>query len=142
MKPPDEAARPTAKQDALKGILPTTGWAHRTAKSNPLNTAIGNPNLCAWQPMPGITWVQSRSALFARKLAQQGDSRLVMRGVAGGFLRTFEFRHRLAWAFRLINRYTRNLEATNAPKTTQISVSGDFGDVANVWGGGKSYDGA
>ena len=80
----------------------------------PLNTVIGTAELSAWQPSLGIAWVQTRSPQFARKLSQRQDSRLVVRGVAGGYLRTFEFRHGHAWAHRLIARYTQNRKATSA----------------------------
>ena len=83
-----------------------------------LNTVIGSPALSAWQPVPGITWVQTRSPQFARKLSQRQDSRLVVRGVSGGYLRTFEFHHPLTWAQRLIARYTAIKEATNARITS------------------------
>jgi hypothetical protein len=77
---------------------------------------IGNHELSAWQTAPGVTWIQTRSPQFARKLSQRGDSRLVVRGVAGGYLRTFSFRHGLAWARRLIARYTAAETPTNARK--------------------------
>jgi hypothetical protein len=81
----------------------------------PLNEVVGSNELCAWQPVSGVTWVQTRSPQFTRKLSQRRDSRLVARGVAGGYLRTFEFQHRLAWAVRLVARYlTKNETATNA----------------------------
>lgn len=79
---------------------------------------IGGDALCAWQFSSAIVWVQTRSPNFARKLARRQDSRLVMRGVSGGYLRTFEFRHSLTWAQRLIRRYSRSLEVTNEQKTT------------------------
>jgi hypothetical protein len=79
-----------------------------------LNEAIGDHWLSAWQVGPGTVWVQTRSPQFARKLSQRGDSHLVARGVAGGYLRTFSFHHGLAWARRLIARYTRTETATNA----------------------------
>lgn len=75
--------------------------------NTPLNYVIGFPELCAWQPVKGYTWVQTRDANFARKLGKRQDSRLVMTGVAGGYLRTYEFAHTLAWAKRLITRYTK-----------------------------------
>ena len=81
----------------------------------PLNEVVGSDVLCAWQPVRGVTWVQTHSPQFARKLSQRRDSRLVARGVAGGYLRTFEFLHALAWADRLVARYqTKNEKATNA----------------------------
>jgi hypothetical protein len=77
-----------------------------------LNEAVGNYSLCAWLVAPGVTWVQTREPKFARKLSQRADSHLVARGVAGGYLRTFAFRHGMAWARRLISRYTQNEMAT------------------------------
>lgn len=79
-----------------------------------LNEAIGDRWLSAWQVGPGTVWVQTRLPHFARKLSQRSDSRLVARGIAGGYLRTFEFQHGLAWARRLITRYTRNETPTNS----------------------------
>jgi hypothetical protein len=70
-----------------------------------LNEAIGGRLLSAWSVAPGVVWVQTRSPAFARKLQQRGDSRLVTVGVAGGYLRGFEFLHGMAWARRLIGRY-------------------------------------
>ena len=82
---------------------------------------IGTRELSAWPVAPGVTWVQTRSPQFARKLSQRSDSRLVVRGVAGGYLRTFEFQHGLAWARRLIARYTTTDETpTNARKTSLV----------------------
>jgi len=75
---------------------------------------IGSLDLAAWQVAPGVCWVQTRDPKHARRLAQRSDSGLVARGVAGGYLRTFEFRHGLAWAGRLIARYTGNGTTTNA----------------------------
>jgi hypothetical protein len=70
-----------------------------------LNEAIGGRELCAWQPARGLVWVQVRDPRHARRLGKREDGRLVVRGVAGGYLRTFEFRDSLAWAARLIKRY-------------------------------------
>ena len=74
----------------------------------PVNTVIGTPDLCAWQPVAGITWLQARSPQYAYTLSRRTDARLVARGVMGGYLRTYEFHHSLTWAQRLITRYTRN----------------------------------
>ena len=74
---------------------------------------IGNSTLCTWPVIPGVTWIQTRDPFIARKLSQRVDSRLVVRGVAGGFLRTFEFLHGLAWATQLVTRYTISGVPTN-----------------------------
>lgn len=79
----------------------------------PLNAAVGDRSLCAWQPVPGITWVQTRDPVHARRLAKRSDGRVVAVGVAGGYLRTFEFRHSLAWAIRLLERYTASETTAN-----------------------------
>jgi len=70
-----------------------------------LNTAIGGHELCAWQPTRGVVWVQTRNPLHGRRLAKRGDGRLVARGVAGGYLKTFEFQGSLTWAAGLMKRY-------------------------------------
>jgi len=80
----------------------------------PAQLADDNPLICAWLVAPGNCWVQTRSPLFARKLSRRGDSCLVAYSVAGGYLRTFAFQHRLSWVRRLIAHYTRIGMATNA----------------------------
>lgn len=82
----------------------------------PLNTTIGDHELCAWQPAPGVCWVQTRSPRHVRRLAKRRDGYLVAVGVAGGYLRTYEFRHSLAWAGRLIRRYTLAQTSAGEPK--------------------------
>jgi hypothetical protein len=79
-----------------------------------LNTTIGNRDLSAWKPVPGIVWVQSRSAEYTARLAKRRDGQVVATGVAGGYLRTFEFHRSLAWAAELISRYTSNETSANA----------------------------
>ncbi len=98
----------------------------------PLNTVIGTPVLSAWQPVRGITWLQTRSPQFARKLSQRQDSRLVMRGMAGGYLRTFEFRNSLAWAQRLIDRYTANVKATNEARNAPATLASAFSSGESI----------
>src|SRR5262245_44693488 len=101
-----------------------------------LNEAIGGRELCAWQPERGVVWVQTRDWRHARRLGQRRDGRLVARGVAGGYLRTFEFRRSLAWAERLMKRYTTERTATNARSGRAIcpvrSRTGGFALVGQV----------
>ena len=79
-----------------------------------LNTAVGDRDLCAWQPVKGVVWVQTRHPEHARQLARRRDGRLVAYGVAGGFLKTFEFARPLSWAVGLMSRYMANEKVTNA----------------------------
>lgn len=79
----------------------------------PLNQVIGDRELCAWQPVPGITWVQTRDSKHAHRMARRTDAKLVVVGVAGGYLKTFEFARPMSWAVRLLARYTGNEAVTN-----------------------------
>jgi len=92
----------------------STGERRGAVTKLPLNTAIGDRDLCAWQPVRGIWWVQTRNPNHARRLAQRQDGRLVVTGVAGGFLRTFEFARPGYWGARLLARYTAAEKATGA----------------------------
>jgi hypothetical protein len=80
----------------------------------PLNMAVGDRDLCAWQPVRGIVWVQTRNPQHARRMAKRSDSRLVAYGVAGGYLKTFEFRQSMGWAVRLMKRYLAAEVTANA----------------------------
>jgi hypothetical protein len=91
-----------------------------TGTKVPLNTAIGNRDLCAWQPVRGVWWVLIRNPNHGRRLAQRKDGRLVARGVAGGFLRTFEFAGRADWGAELLARYTAAEKATGSSFGGQI----------------------
>ena len=82
--------------------------------SIPLNTGVGDQDLCAWQLLRGIVWFQSRNPNHARRMAKRSDGRLVAYGVASGYMKTFEFRRSLAWAVRLMNRYTAAKVTANA----------------------------
>ena len=70
-----------------------------------INHTIGNQYLCAWLVAPGVCWVQTRNPRHAARLLKRGDTRLVVRGVTGGYLRTFEVEKPLSWARKLIARY-------------------------------------
>jgi len=87
---------------------------------------IGTSELSAWLVAPAVTWVQTRSPQFARKLSQRSDSRPVALGVGGGYLRTFEFPHRLSWAKRLIARYTATATPTNSRFLAAAAPLNDF----------------
>ena len=97
----------------------------------PLNTSVGNRDLCAWQPARGVVWVQTRNPQHARRLAQREDGRLVAWGVVGGYLKTFEFARTITWAIDLMARYTAAEKATNealgraiCPETKLSSLRG------------------
>lgn len=96
----------------------------RPSRRAPSET-IGDHVLCAWTVAPSVIWIQTRDPKHARRLEQRADGRLVARGVLGGYLRTFEFQGRtLAWAERLIDRYSANETATNSGKSRDSSLQG------------------
>jgi hypothetical protein len=95
-----------------------------------IGEVIGTRDLAAWQTAPGFTWIQTRSPDFARKLSRRADAQLVAVGVAGGFLRTFCFRHSLRFARGLIARYTASEARTNARKIAPESpAAGERAEV-------------
>ncbi len=98
--------------------------------TNQLNTTAGTNDLCAWQPVRGVVWVQTRNPDHARRLAKRSDSRLVVTGVSGGYLRTFEFRKGMAWAVRLIKRYMGNGKAANAARNRAVCPETSRGHLA------------
>ncbi len=53
----------------------------------PLNTTVGDHDLCAWQPARGVIWVQTRNPNHARRMTKRRDGGLVAHGVAGGYLK-------------------------------------------------------
>ena len=93
---------------------------NQTQAAVPLNTAVGDRDLCAWQPVRGIVWVQTRNPRHARRMAQRQDGRLVAYGVAGGYLKTFEFRKSLAWASRMMKRYLAAEVTPNAASNRAV----------------------
>ncbi len=102
-----------------------------------LNTAIGGQELCAWQPERGVVWVQTREPRHARRLGQRSDGRQVARGVAGGYLKTFEFRRSLAWAARLMKRYMADGMATNDGLNRAVCPEGSR---TGLTGAGRGVD--
>lgn len=79
-----------------------------------IGQTIGDRLLCAWLVTTGVVWVQTRLTLHSERMRERQDSRLVVRGVAGGYLRTYEFGHGMAWAQRLIRRYTAEITPAGA----------------------------
>ena len=47
-------------------------------------------------------------------MTKRSDGKLVAWGVAGGYLKTFEFQQSMAWSIRLLNRYTAAETTANA----------------------------
>ena len=116
MKPKRESARD------LAGSTRAANWNH--SQSNTISNAckskhdpfatVGGPELSAWSVAPGVVWVQSRRPEFTDVLRKRRDARLVVRGVLGGYLRTFEVARPLRWARAFVDRQLRKLDAANS----------------------------
>jgi hypothetical protein len=91
-----------------------------------LNSVIGDCLLCAWRPVADVVWVQTRNPAHAKRLANCSDGRLVAYGVAGGFLRTYEFTKPLSWAVRLMARYSASEKTANEAKNRRAGPRPSF----------------
>jgi hypothetical protein len=65
----------------------------------------GPPELCAWQVVPGVFWIQTTEPQFSRKLEKREDVRRVEISGVNHFRRTFELRGSWRKIRRLIDRY-------------------------------------
>ena len=86
-----------------------------------IGDTIGNSVISAWLVAPGVCWIQTSSARHARRLSQRSDTRVVVIGAGGGYLRTFEVSRPLAWAKRFINSHETDQEPTNGAVLFQES---------------------
>ena len=67
--------------------------------------SCGPPNLCAWQVVPGVFWIQTTDPRFSRKLEKREDARRIEVIGVNHFRRTFELRGRRRKIQRIIDRY-------------------------------------
>ena len=65
----------------------------------------GTPQLCAWQLVPGVFWIQTTEPQFSRKLEKRDDARRVESTGINHFRRTFEIRGTWRKVRRIIDRY-------------------------------------
>ena len=65
----------------------------------------GPAELCAWQVVPGVFWIQTTEPQFSRKLEKREDARRVQISGVNHFRRTFELRGTWRKLRRIIDRY-------------------------------------
>jgi hypothetical protein len=65
----------------------------------------GPPELCGWQVEPGLFWIQTRDANYARKLHRRKDTRKVQICGYNCFQETYEMVGTWRKVKRLISRY-------------------------------------
>jgi hypothetical protein len=66
---------------------------------------FGRPELCAWQVVPGVFWIQTTEPQFSRKLEKREDARRVEFTGVNHFRRTFEIHGTRRKIRRIIDRY-------------------------------------
>jgi hypothetical protein len=69
------------------------------------NSTYGPPELCAWQVVPGVFWIQTTDPQFSRKLEKCEDARRVEVTGVNFFRRTFEVCGTWRKVRRIIDRY-------------------------------------
>jgi len=75
------------------------------ARKRSQSGAFGPPELCAWQVVPGVFWIQTTQPQFSRKLEKRQDVRRVEISGLNHFRRTFELRGTWRKIRRIIDRY-------------------------------------
>src|SRR5262245_37926426 len=73
-------------------------------KSSQIDT-YGPLQLCAWQVVPGVFWIQTTEPQLSRKLEKREDARRVEISGVNHFRRTFELRGTWRKLRRIIDRY-------------------------------------
>ena len=75
------------------------------ARKRSQSDTFGPPELCAWQVVPGVFWIQTTEPQFSRKLEKREDVRRVEISGVNHFRRTFELRGTWRKVRRIIDRY-------------------------------------
>jgi hypothetical protein len=75
------------------------------ARKRSQSDTFGPPELCAWQVVPGVFWIQTAEPQFSRKLEKREDARRVQISGVNHFRRTFELRGTWRKVRRIIDRY-------------------------------------
>ena len=86
----------------IAGRLSLTSSRKKTRSSA---GTYGPPQLCAWQVVPGVFWIQTTEPQFSRKLEKRQDARRVEISGVNHFRRTFELRGTWRKVRRIIDRY-------------------------------------
>ena len=69
-----------------------------------MNTNLKKRAPAFWKVAPRVVWIQVHDHEQAKALSRIRGGRLVVRSVAGPYLRTFEFARSLRWAERWVAR--------------------------------------
>src|SRR6266853_490992 len=106
-KPPKEKGGSTENARRLKSNRPSLTHERSPGKRGEINETFGPPELRVWRYCSGVCRIQTRSPVFARKLAQRSKARLVGYSVSGGYLRIFQEKMTIGRGRKLVARYVK-----------------------------------
>jgi hypothetical protein len=97
----------------------------------------GPPELCAWQVVPGVFWIQTTEPQFSRKLEKREDARRVEVSGINHFRRTFEIRGTWRKIRRIVDRYLVGAGDQFSGNLRAQSASNVAGSIITAGGGQK-----
>ena len=106
------------------------------ARKRSQSDTFGPPELCAWQVVPGVFWIQTTEPQFSRKLEKRQDARRVEISGVNHFRRTFELRGTWRKVRRIIDRYLVSAGDQFSPDFRPQVASKTAGSI-NTAGGAK-----
>src|SRR5215831_18847566 len=77
----------------------------KLARKHSQSDTYGPLQLCAWQVVPGVFWIQTTEPQLSRKLEKREDARRVEISGVNHFRRTFELRGTWRKVRRIIDHY-------------------------------------
>jgi hypothetical protein len=110
--------------------------ARRHPVGNTVSATYGAPELCAWQVVPGVFWIQTTEPRFSRRLEKRGDARRVEISGVNHFRRTFEVRGTWRKVRRIVDRYLVSASDQFSLGLRAQGASKDDGSI-NIAGGQK-----
>ena len=99
------AANANARRQPGESIKQLTDGRKLRLSARDVNATYGPPELCAWQVVPGVFWIQTTEPQFSRKLEKREDARRVEISGVNHFRRTFEVGGTWRKVRRIIDRY-------------------------------------
>jgi hypothetical protein len=94
-----------ARRQPSERVNELTDGQKLRASTRDVNATYGPAELCAWQVVPGLFWLQTTEPEFSRKLEKREDARRVENSGVNHFRRTFELRGTWRKIRRIIDRY-------------------------------------
>jgi hypothetical protein len=100
--PPEKA---NARRQPGERVTHLTNGSRLRPNARDVSPTYGPPQLCVWQVVAGVFWIQTTLPEFSRKLEKREDARRVEISGVNHFRRTFELRGTRRKVRRIIDRY-------------------------------------